>query len=227
MLKKDPEGYKKLLVYKKADELHVRVLKLADLIKGIEREVRGQNGVNKIILELADQMGRAARSPKSNVVEGWKRNSTKEYFDYLGFSIGSVEEIKEDCKDIISGKYQDLKGVTGLMGKMGGRGHEAEKGKMGGGGGNPITSHYSPSSFQEVEKLPFYPLPPLTPLPIEVYLRCKELSFLLYKLQQSLDTKMNLEGTKSTRAKLLSREQQRNEEDKWLAGEMKRLNLKN
>lgn len=93
------------------------ILELAENIKNLEREKRDVKGnVNKTLLELADQMGRAARSPKSNIVEGWKRNTTKEYFDYLGFSIGSAEEIKEDLTDIMKGKYKELAGERGIMG---------------------------------------------------------------------------------------------------------------
>ncbi len=184
-MKKDPEGYKKLLVYKKADELHWTVLELAKKIKGVEREKREKGDTlfthsshsapyNKILLELADQLGRAARSPKSNIVEGWKRNTTKEYFDYLGFSIGSTEEIKEDVSDVIRGKYSELKGVKGIMG---------EKGIY--------------LSWEQIIKIPFYPLNPLLPFIIQIYLRTKELLYLLYKLQESLFNKMKTEGTLS------------------------------
>ena len=194
---KDPEGYKKLLVYKKADLLHALALELAEEIKNVERGLRGLTGeINKILLELADQIGRAARSPKSNIVEGWKRNSTKEYYEYLGFSIGSTEEMREDCEDIIKGKYKKLMGVKGITGEKG-------------------------LALQEVGKLPFYPLDPLLSLVVRVFLSCKELSFLLYKLQESLETKMKAEGILPIRQKLKNRQQETKAADDWLKNYLK------
>ena len=141
-MKKDPEGYKKLLVYKKSDELHAECLKFAEEIKRAERgkrveeekrtesekRVEGETTYthsslpipfNKTLLELADQIGRAGRSPKSNIVEGWKRNTTAEYHQFLGYSIASCEEIHEDATDIIRGKYPELMGVKGIVGGRG------------------------------------------------------------------------------------------------------------
>lgn len=214
MLKKNPEGYKALLVYKKADELHVLSLELAKEIKG----VRGEDGErNKILTELADQIGRAARSPKSNIVEGWKRNTSKEYFGYLGFSIGSVEEIREDVSDIIKGKYKELMGVRGIMGERVVKDERAIPFPL-----NPSTLLH-PLTLDQVEKLPFYPLNPLLPLVVQVYLRCKELSFLFYKLQQSLDVKMAQSGELPLQEKLKNRQQQEQEAEMWLKGELAKL----
>lgn len=70
-------------------------------------------------MSLADQMDRSARSGKQNIVEGWRRNTTKEYYDFLGFSIGAIAELEEDCDDVWKGIYPDLMGLKGIMGKMG------------------------------------------------------------------------------------------------------------
>jgi hypothetical protein len=106
------------------------------------------------------------RSGSKNIVEGWKRNATKEYFDFLGFSIGAVEELKDDAADIATGVYPQLLGVKGVMGNK-----EVKR--------------------EELDKLKFYPLPQnLTPA-VKLFLRAKELNFLLYKLQRSLDLKMD------------------------------------
>lgn len=213
MFKRNPEGYKNLLVYRKADELHADCLELADEIKKVGMGGRGEKGgkggkgdsgvrgggINKTLLELADQIGRAARSPKSNIVEGWKRNSTKEYFDFLGFSIGSTEEINEDCSDIIKGKYKELMGVKGIIGER------------------EVT-------IEEVERLPFYPLNSLYPLVVRVKLRCKELSLLLFRLQKSLDDKMTVTGELPLREKLKRRQKQYEEENKWVKEYMEKLN---
>ena len=112
-----PSGYKNLLVYKKAEELQLECSKLTALFP-----------FSKTLVSLADQMNRSARSGKQNIVEGWKRNSTKEYYDFLGFSIGANKELEEDCGDIWKGFYPDLMGIKGIMGEMG---IKKEKGEMG------------------------------------------------------------------------------------------------
>jgi hypothetical protein len=56
---------------------------------------------------------------KQNIIEGWKRNSTREYYDFLGFSIGALTELEEDCNDIWNGIYPELMGTKGIMGERG------------------------------------------------------------------------------------------------------------
>jgi four helix bundle protein len=212
-MKKDPEGYKKLLVYKRADELHWEVLKLSEEIERVEKEKRDVKGnVDKILLELAHQLGRAARSPLSNIAEGWKRNTTTEYHTFLGYSIASNDEIKRDAEDIIRGKYQKLKGEMGIMGEMG-RGQKNVPFA-------PLTP-FNPFTIDDVVKLPFYPLDPLLPFVVQIYLRCKELDYLLHQLQQSLEKKMQQEGTMPMRQKLKSRKQEQDEADSWLKDQIK------
>ena len=103
-----PYGYKKLLVYQKAEELQ---LSCSALTHSFSK--------HKTLSALADQMDRSARSVKQNIVEGWKRNSTKEYYEFLGFSIGANAELEEDCMDIWKGIYPELKGIKGVMGERG------------------------------------------------------------------------------------------------------------
>lgn len=160
MLKKDPEGYRKLLAYQKASELQV-----------FTNEMVANFSKSKTFLDLADQMSRSGRSGSKNIVEGWKRNTTKEYFDFLGFSIGAVEELKDDAADVATGVYPQLLGIKSVMG---------------------------PTKIERatLDKLPFYPLPPNLDPAVELFLRAKELNFLLYKLQKSLDLKMDNEHTK-------------------------------
>lgn len=71
---KDPYGYRKLLAYQKAEQLQLKCNELTHLFPK-----------TKTLYDLADQMDRSARSGKQNIVEGWKRNTTKEYYDFLGF----------------------------------------------------------------------------------------------------------------------------------------------
>ena len=166
---KDPYGYKKLLAYEKAEDLQMKCSHLTHLFP-----------FSKTLLSLADQMDRSARSGKQNIVEGWKRNTTKEYYDFLGFSIGAVAELEEDCDDIIRGAYPELVDKMGLKREEG-----EEKGW----------------NILEVEKLRFYPLDLSLPLVIQLKLQSKELNFLLKKLQDSLEQKMKNESTLSLKDK--------------------------
>jgi len=113
-----PYGYRDLLVYKKAEALQSAC---AELTHQFPR--------TKTLMALADQMDRSGRSTKQNIVEGWKRNSTNEYYEFLGFSIGANTELEEDCDDICKGMYPELMGVRGVMGERGIKGLQEMGGK--------------------------------------------------------------------------------------------------
>jgi len=81
-----PEGYKELLVYKRAEELREFVFKITENFPYDERRRK-------------EHLRDSTRSVKQNIVEGWKRSTTKEYYDFLSFSLGSLAEIKEDGED--------------------------------------------------------------------------------------------------------------------------------
>ena len=91
MILHQPEGYKELLVYKRAEELRLYILKLTEKLPYTEK---------RRIVHLND----SARSVKQNIVEGWKRVTTMEYYDFLSFSLGSLAEIQEDVKDLFEDK---------------------------------------------------------------------------------------------------------------------------
>lgn len=144
----DPYGYRKLLVYEKAEILQKACAEFTSRFPRLPPYT---------LSALADQMDRSARSVKQNIVEGWKRNSTKEYYDFLGFSLGANAELEEGCNDIIKGMYRGLKGE-----------------EMG---------------IEKVEKLPFFPRSPLLSPLVQLKLQCKEMNFLLQRLQRSLENK--------------------------------------
>ena len=102
---RNPYGYRALLVYQKADTLQSLC---ATLISHFSH--------SKTLVALADQMNRSARSTKQNITEGWKRNSTKEYYEFLGYALASNAELEEDCTDIYKGHYRELMGEKGVMG---------------------------------------------------------------------------------------------------------------
>ena len=170
MIKPDrkPYGYRELLVYKKAEAMQIHCSELT------HRFPR-----TKTLVALADQMDRSARSVKQNIVEGWKRNTSKEYSEFLGFSMGANSELEEDCDDIWKNVYPELMGIKGIMGERGEKGH-VEKGLEG---------------EMDIEKLKFYPLDPSLPPVVKLKLQCKELNYLFTKLQKSLVEKMEAEHT--------------------------------
>lgn len=163
---KNPYGYRNLLAYKKAEELQIETARVCSVFPKA-----------KTISALADQMNRSARSSKQNIAEGWKRNSTKEYYEFLGFTVASNAELEEDCNDIWNGIYSELMGVKGIMGLMGEKRIMGEKGEMG-----------------DIEKLKFYPLDINLPPIIQLKLRAKELNFILARLQKSLELKIAKEN---------------------------------
>ncbi len=141
---------------------------------------------SKTLLSLSDQMERSARSTKQNIVEGWKRNSTNEYYQFLGYAVASNAELEADFTDITKGIYggKGLKGVE-IRGIKGMKGDE-----MG-----------------ELEKIPFYPLNTHLPPCLQLKLRAKELNFLLDKLQNSLLIKMKAEKTLSATERIRIQDQ--------------------
>lgn len=167
---------------------------------------------SKTLASLADQMDRSARSGKQNIVEGWKRNSTKEYYDFLGFSIGAIAELEEDCKDIWYGVYPELLAAKGIMGEMGINGsHPAHPEPSS--SSHSLSSLSSLSSLLDIEKLRFYPLDQNLPPIIQLKLRCEELNFLLEKLQKSLLKKMSEENTLPRKDKFFLAESAKKKEE--------------
>ena len=165
---RNPYGHRNLLAYKKAEELQ---LVLSEYISSHFVPF-------KPLASLADQMQRSARSTKQNIAEGWKRNSTSEYYQFLGYAIASNAELEEDCTDIIKGIY-----------------------------GNKGLERVGLKKWGELESIPFYPLDPLLPLPVQLKLRTKELNFLLTQLQTSLVSKMKKEKTLSVADRMQASQQ--------------------
>lgn len=207
---KNPEGYRELLAYKKADELFSETLQITTGFSP-----------NKTILALADQMNRSARSIKQNIVEGWKRNATSEYYTFLGYSIASNAELLEDYRDICNGRYE----IIGLNGVMGERG---EKGKVNGEKGKKEESDFStplsssaPFFHLDIDKLKFYPLDTSLPRAVQLFLKTKELNFLLENLQKSLLVKMREEQTLSFSEKQQLVRKKSQEANQWFRERLK------
>jgi four helix bundle protein len=82
MEKKKIESYKDLIVWQKGIEL---VDELYSVTKGFPKEE---------MFGLTNQIRRAAVSVPANIAEGWGRNSTKNYIQFIRISIGSLYEIE-------------------------------------------------------------------------------------------------------------------------------------
>jgi len=83
----DPKGYQYLGVWQNAALLRVLVRVWT---KGVLP--RGE-------FRLKAQMDDEARSVKRNIEEGWKRPTTSEYLQFLGYSQASLEELRGDVRD--------------------------------------------------------------------------------------------------------------------------------
>lgn len=185
MIKRKPEGYKDLLVYKKAAALQEATF-----------ELTRQFPKKKTLIDLADQMDRSARSGTKNIIEGWKRNTSAEYFTFLGYAVGSIEELKDDTADIAKGLYPDLMVIPGLWIPKGEKGIRGKNGLL-----QPLNPFspikpFPPFTESQLTSFRFYPLDPSLPPVVQLYLRAKEVLMLLSKLQVSLDLKMDEEHTK-------------------------------
>jgi four helix bundle protein len=75
-------GYKRLVVWKKADELAFQIYKITD--KFPKNEIFG----------LTSQMRRAAFSVPANIVEGYARSSKKEKLQFYTIARGSLTELE-------------------------------------------------------------------------------------------------------------------------------------
>ena len=223
MIQRKPEGYKDLLAYRKTADVQEMTLELTNLFP------RAKN-----MLNLKDQMDRSGRSGTKNIIEGWKRNTTNEYFTFLGFSIGALEELKDDYADIAKGLYRKLMRIKRLWNP---KGEMGETGTMGQQTTNqtqqPILSPASvlplnpfpPFTPIQLESLRFYPLDTSLPPIVQLYLKCKEVLMLLNKLQKSLDLKMDQEMTKPSGERSRTRIQQFKIENHAVEKEITNLGL--
>jgi four helix bundle protein len=86
---KNPQGYKNLLTWKQAGEIYHKT-------KDFTRDHLDTLRDRRLIAHMND----SARSIQRNIEEGYKRATTKEYVEFLGFSRGSLEELKGDFEEL-------------------------------------------------------------------------------------------------------------------------------
>lgn len=110
---RNPLGYKVLRTYQQGEEIYELVKKFTGLYLHQLKDSR-----------LIAHMNDSARSIPRNIAEGYGRNNTKQYYEFLGFAFGSLLELLEDCleqeKDIKEGlrKTRDDNGALRDLSKM-------------------------------------------------------------------------------------------------------------
>lgn len=178
---KDPEGYRDLLPWSNAVLLRhlVRITTSSLPPKEFRRKT---------------QLDDAARSMVRNIEEGFKRPTTKEYLDFLGFSQASLEEGKGDIRDLaddgllISRPGSSLASISLDLRAF----HEAllKEGKGGYGkveekyAYHPLTILYPPLKSVAAKDLSY-----------EIFLELiNKTDYLLRLLVKSLEAKMNRDG---------------------------------
>ncbi len=91
---RDPKGYQYLAVWQNAALLRVLIRKFT-LTLPLKPTLKGK----PLEYRLKAQMDDAARSVKRNIEEGWKRPTTSEYLQFVGYSQGSLQELRGDVRD--------------------------------------------------------------------------------------------------------------------------------
>lgn len=98
---RNPLGYKVLRTHQQGKEIY-------ELAKIFTSEFLHPIRDSRLIGHIND----SARSVPRNIAEGYGRNNTKQYYEFLGFSFGSLLELLEDCLELekdIKGKQRSTK----------------------------------------------------------------------------------------------------------------------
>ena len=99
----DPEGYKYLVPWSNAVLLRFFIRRFTESLP--KSEYRRKSQVDD-----------AARSVVRNIEEGFKRTTTGEYLQFVGYSQGSLEEVKGDIRELAEDKFLSSKPGSSLMG---------------------------------------------------------------------------------------------------------------
>jgi four helix bundle protein len=86
---RNPLGYKVLRTYQQGEEIYQMVKSCTAMFLHPVKDSR-----------LISHMNDSARSVPRNIAEGYGRNNTKQYYEFLGFSFGSLLELLEDSLEL-------------------------------------------------------------------------------------------------------------------------------
>lgn len=96
-------GYRKLIAWQKSDLLAEKVYEVTS------------NFPKSEIFGLTSQLRRAALSVPANIIEGYARNSKKEFHRFLSIALGSLSEVEYFLQFSFKQKLISLVGFTELM----------------------------------------------------------------------------------------------------------------
>jgi len=99
---KNPLGYKYLRTWQQANEIFALTEEYVATLP------RKHPKTGQFLSDVADHMLRSARSEVRNIEEGYRRTTTNQYVDFLGFSAGSNEELLGDFEYCIRAEIVDL-----------------------------------------------------------------------------------------------------------------------
>lgn len=107
---RNPLGYKVLRTYQQGEEIYELVKKFTALYLHTIADSR-----------LIGHMNDSARSVPRNIAEGYGRNNTKQYYEFLGFAFGSLLELLEDSLELekdVKGGRRKTKDDNGALGDL-------------------------------------------------------------------------------------------------------------
>lgn len=175
---KDPEGYKYLVPWSNAVLLRFFIRRFTESLP--KSEYRRKSQVDD-----------AARSVVRNIEEGFKRTTTSEYLQFIGYSQGSLEEVKGDVREITEDKFLTSKPGSSLteigidLGKFN-QGLREDKG-----------------NYRKIKDFSYHPLavlyPPLNKVRVldltyEIFIELiNKTDWLLRKLVESLELKLSVQ----------------------------------
>ena len=174
---KDPEGYKYLVPWSNTVLLRFFVRRFTESLPKSEYRRKSQ-------------IDDAARSVVRNIEEGYKRTTTSEYLQFIGYSQGSLEEVKGDIRELTEDKFLQSKPGSSLVGigiNLGkfNQGLKEDKGnyrKIKDFNYHPLTLLYPPLSNIEVKNLTY-----------EIFIELiNKTDWLLRKLVESLENKLRI-----------------------------------
>jgi four helix bundle protein len=107
---RNPLGYKVLRTYQQGEEIY-------ELVKKFTSSYLHQISDSRLVGHMND----SARSVPRNIAEGYGRNNSKQYYEFMGFSFGSLLELLEDCTELekdIKGDQRKTKDNNGALAEL-------------------------------------------------------------------------------------------------------------
>lgn len=105
---RNPLGYKVLRTYQQGEEIYHLTRQFTSTFLDRIKDSR-----------LISHMDDSGRSIPRNIAEGYGRNNTKQYYEFLGFSFGSLIELLEDYleleRDITTGVRKTRENKAALL----------------------------------------------------------------------------------------------------------------